>query len=75
MASNANKLGLINHHLLYSVGFWECDPHTGPSTLDKGTSRLGQGPIALSCLVEVERYEGELPEVTAFDPPPISEGV
>jgi biotin/methionine sulfoxide reductase len=26
-------------------------------TLDKGTSRLGQGPIAHSCLVEVERFD------------------
>lgn len=51
--------------------------HGNPNvlTLDKGTSRLAQGPIAHSCLVEVERYEGELPEVTAFDPPPIIESV
>ncbi|MEP3246388.1 MAG: molybdopterin-dependent oxidoreductase [Sneathiella sp.] len=26
-------------------------------TLDKGTSKLGQGPIAHSCLVQIERYE------------------
>ena len=47
--------------------------HGNPNVLtpDKGTSRLGQGPIAHSCLVEVERYEGEPPEVTAFDPPAI----
>lgn len=38
-------------------------------TIDKGTSRLAQGPIAHTCLVEVERFEGELPPVTAFDPP------
>jgi len=51
--------------------------HGNPNvlTLDKGTSRLAQGPIAHSCLVEVERYEGELPEVTVFDPPPIIESV
>jgi biotin/methionine sulfoxide reductase len=28
-------------------------------SLDKGTSRLAQGPIAHSCLVEVEPVEGE----------------
>ena len=38
-------------------------------TIDKGTSRLAQGPIAHTCLVEVERFEGDLPPVTAFDPP------
>jgi biotin/methionine sulfoxide reductase len=47
--------------------------HGNPNvlTLDKGSSRLGQGPIAHSCLVEVERYEGELPPITAFDAPTI----
>jgi len=35
VASNANKLGLINHHLLYSVGFWERDPYAGSSILEK----------------------------------------
>lgn len=40
-------------------------------TLDKGTSRLGQGPSAHSCLVEVELFRGKLPRVTAFDPPEI----
>ncbi len=51
--------------------------HGNPNvlTLDKGTSRLGQGPVAHSCLVEVERFEGELPEVTAFDPPTILDGI
>lgn len=47
--------------------------HGNPNvlTLDKGSSRLGQGPIAHSCLVEVERFEGELPSITAFDAPTI----
>ncbi len=40
-------------------------------TPDVPTSKLGQGPIAHTCLVEIERYEGELPAVTAFDPPTI----
>ncbi|WP_414831827.1 molybdopterin-dependent oxidoreductase [Afifella sp. YEN Y35] len=47
------------------------DKHGNPNVLtrDEGTSRLGQGPSAQSCLVEVERFEGEVPEITAFDPP------
>jgi biotin/methionine sulfoxide reductase len=38
-------------------------------TLDRGTSRLGQATMANTALVEVERYEGDAPAVTAFDPP------
>jgi biotin/methionine sulfoxide reductase len=47
------------------------DKHGNPNvlTLDKGTSRLGQGPIAHTALVEVERYTDPLPPITAFDPP------
>jgi biotin/methionine sulfoxide reductase len=47
------------------------DKHGNPNvlTLDKGTSRLAQGSSAQSTLVEVERYIGEPPEVTAFKPP------
>ena len=40
-------------------------------TLDKGTSRLAQGPSAHSCLVEVELFRGTPPRVSAFDPPEI----
>lgn len=45
--------------------------HGNPNVLtrDKGTSQLAQGPTAQTCLVEVERYQGEPPPVTAFDPP------
>jgi biotin/methionine sulfoxide reductase len=42
-------------------------------TQDKGTSKLAQGPSAHSCLVDVERYCGDAPPVTAFDPPAIIE--
>jgi biotin/methionine sulfoxide reductase len=47
--------------------------HGNPNVLtrDHGTSRLGQGPSAHSCLIEVERYPGEPPPVRVFDPPPI----
>jgi biotin/methionine sulfoxide reductase len=40
-------------------------------TQDRGTSKLAQGPSAQSCLVEVEKFRGTPPPVTAFTPPPI----
>lgn len=48
------------------------DKHGNPNvlTIDKGTSRLGQGPVAQTALVEIERYENP-PPVTAFRPPPV----
>ena len=51
------------------------DKHGNPNvlTLDKGTSRLGQGPIAHSALIEIEKFDRPLPPVTAFEPPPIVE--
>jgi biotin/methionine sulfoxide reductase len=42
-------------------------------TQDVGTSRLGQGPSAHSCLVDVERWEGVLPEIKVHRPPEIVE--
>ena len=47
------------------------DKHGNPNavTRDAGTSRLGQGCSAQSCLVEVAAYAGEPPPVTAFEPP------
>jgi biotin/methionine sulfoxide reductase len=52
------------------------DLHGNPNVLtrDVGTSALGQGPTAHSCLVEIERYAGEPPPVRAFEPPPILRG-
>jgi biotin/methionine sulfoxide reductase len=49
--------------------------HGNPNVLtqDVGTSRLGQGPSAHSCLVEVERWDRELPPIKAHHPPPIAE--
>ena len=38
---------------------------------DHGTSSLAQGPTAHTCLVEIEKFEGELPEITAYTPPEI----
>jgi biotin/methionine sulfoxide reductase len=48
--------------------------HGNPNvlTLDTGTSRLAQGPSALTALVEVERAaEADLEPVTVFRPPPV----
>jgi biotin/methionine sulfoxide reductase len=62
-----------------STGAW-WDPdesglcrHGNPNVLtrDVGTSSLGQGPTAHSCLVEVARFDGPLPPVHAFEPPVI----
>ena len=47
------------------------DRHGNPNslTLDKGTSRLAQGPSAQTALVELERFDDPLPAVRAFAPP------
>ncbi|MCR9125572.1 MAG: molybdopterin guanine dinucleotide-containing S/N-oxide reductase [Rhodobacteraceae bacterium] len=47
--------------------------HGNPNVLtpDKGTSKLAQGPIAHSCLVEIARHEGPLPPVTVHGAPPL----
>jgi biotin/methionine sulfoxide reductase len=39
-------------------------------TQDVGTSRLGQGSAAQSCLVQIEAWPGEPPPVTVHAPPP-----
>jgi len=47
------------------------EAHGNPNvlTIDMGTSKLGQGPIAHTALVEVERYGAPLPEITVFSEP------
>lgn len=56
---------------------WEkdenCCKHGNPNTLtaDLPTSNLAQGPSALTCLIEIERLQGEAPAVTAFIAPQI----
>ncbi len=47
------------------------DKHGNPNvlTLDKGTSRLAQGPSAQTTLVQVEKFVGEPPPISAFEPP------
>lgn len=45
--------------------------HGNPNVLtaDRPTSEIGQGPSALTCLVDVELFSDPAPEVTAFVPP------
>lgn len=47
--------------------------HGNPNILtnDIGTSRLGQGTSAQSCLVEVERWDAEPPDIKVHRPPEI----
>ena len=49
------------------------DKHGNPNvlTLDKGTSRLAQGPSAQTTLVQVEKFVGDPPPVSAFETPMI----
>ena len=41
-------------------------------TSDRGTSRLAQGSTGQHCLVEVERYDGPIPTLDPYSPPPIT---
>ncbi|WP_111536004.1 molybdopterin-dependent oxidoreductase [Palleronia aestuarii] len=45
--------------------------HGNPNavTRDAGTSRLGQGSTGQLCCVEVERWDGPIDDIRAFDPP------
>lgn len=47
------------------------DKHGNPNmlTLDKGSSRLAQSCTAQSTLVEIERFEDQVPAITAYDTP------
>lgn len=47
------------------------DVHGNPNmlTLDKGTSRLAQGPISQTTLIEIEKWSGPVPPITVFEPP------
>ena len=77
--------GLLRGVVVLPTGAW-FDPlepgvpgslcvHGNPNVLtrDVGTSKLGQGPVAQSCLVDVERWTGTLPPVTVHRPPAIEE--
>lgn len=49
------------------------EKHGNPNVLtpDRGTSKLAQGPIAHSALVQIERYSGEAPAITAYAVPEV----
>jgi biotin/methionine sulfoxide reductase len=76
--SDALRAGVVQ----LSTGAWydPADPaaetpfcvHGNPNvlTLDAGTSCLAQGCTGQLTLVEIERFDGPLPPVKAFDPPP-----
>ncbi|HYF06284.1 MAG TPA: molybdopterin-dependent oxidoreductase, partial [Acetobacteraceae bacterium] len=77
--------GLMRGVAMMATGAW-FDPlepgvpgslcvHGNPNVLtaDVGTSRLGQGPSAQSCLVQVEKWTAPLPPVTVHAPPRIEE--
>lgn len=73
--------GLLRGVAKLSTGAWwdpveqggdrPLDRHGNPNVLtrDVGASRLSQGCAAQSCLVQVERFDGEAPPVRAFEPP------
>ncbi|MFV8572030.1 Dimethyl sulfoxide/trimethylamine N-oxide reductase precursor [Marinobacter litoralis] len=69
--------------LQLSTGAWFDPPEAGNSdvscrhgnpnvlTRDEGTSRLSQGPSAMTCMVDIEVYCGEVPPMKAHTPPVI----
>lgn len=74
--------GLAKGSVKLSTGSWfdpndwgdiQYDKHGNPNilTLDVGSSTLGQGCSAHTCLVDVQKHTGELPTVTAYEPPKI----
>ena len=54
-----------------SVGAPERHGNPNVLTHDIGTSRLTQGPSALSVLVDIERWDAPLPPTSVFTPPTI----
>ena len=56
------------------VGNEEIDVHGNPNavTPDIGTSSLAQGCTGHSCLVEVERFDMELPAISVGQLPPMT---
>jgi biotin/methionine sulfoxide reductase len=71
--------GVMPRVAVMATGAWfdpaplaeEPERHGNPNVLtrDVGTSRLTQGSSALSALVEVERWNGAAPPVSAWTPP------
>jgi biotin/methionine sulfoxide reductase len=81
LASAVLDLGLRAGVIQVATGAWydpmvpgdgaSLDKHGNPNTVtrDKGTSQLAQCPTAQTALVEVERWSGPAPAVTAFRVP------
>ncbi|WP_176444101.1 molybdopterin guanine dinucleotide-containing S/N-oxide reductase [Rhodococcoides kyotonense] len=78
--------GMLDRVVQLSTGAWY-DPedpsdvgsmckHGNPNVLtaDVGASSLSQGCTGQHVLVQIERYDGELPPITAFDPPTLVTG-
>jgi biotin/methionine sulfoxide reductase len=70
--------GMLRGVIQLATGAWYdpeaplgLDKHGNPNvlTLDRGTSRLGQGSIANSCLVQIERWLEPVPDITIHRPP------
>jgi biotin/methionine sulfoxide reductase len=59
---------------LHPAEIGSLDKHGNPNvlTLDKGTSKLAQCSAAQTVLVEVERFDGEPPPITAFEAPAVA---
>lgn len=81
LAAAVIEEGLMPGVAVMATGAWfdppmsagEPERHGNPNVLtrDIGTSRLTQGPSALSALVEIERWDGPLSPTNAFTPPTI----
>ncbi len=82
LAGVATDDGLHRGVVVLPTGAW-FDPiepggmcvHGNPNVLtsDRPTSSLTGAPAAQSCLVEVERWDGELPPIRVHTPPPFVE--
>jgi biotin/methionine sulfoxide reductase len=71
--------------LIVSTGAWFDPDQSGKTSLtcrhgntnvltpDVGTSKLAQGPAAHSCLVNIEKWEGGVVKVKAYEPPKIQD--
>ena len=78
LAGAVVSAGVIPGAVVLATGAWYdpespggLDRHGNPNvlTLDKGTSRLAQGPSSHTTLVGLEKFDGDPPEVEVFDPP------
>lgn len=77
IAAAVVSAGVMPGVAIMSTGAWfdpdgaALDRHGNPNvlTVDVGTSRLTQAPSALSALVDIRKWEGEVPPVRAFEVP------